>query len=371
MFFQLGLAIIFIPSIYVYLRLLRLFSDRSHKIVFSAIYLCLILTFFGTEMLSHSKYADVSHFVLIAGYCSLPFMLYLFLSVLLRDMLLGINRLFRFVSAEILKAPRVRAITLWILFLLSFSAVVYGRLHYVTLAVNRYHIQIPNRSSLMHHMKVALASDFHIKSWTDAGFMERFVNLVNSEDVDLLLLPGDLLEGDRQNERLPQFERIFRAIHTTYGVFSSMGNHESHRGDTVGDFLQASNIVVLRDSVVVVDSAFTLVGRKDDHSGDRMAITMLMRLTPGNLPVIVLDHRPTDIEGISSTGADVFVAGHTHHGQLWPINFITELVYDVSWGHKKIRDTHVFVTSGLQLWGPPVRTIGDSEIMMIDIDFVR
>jgi predicted MPP superfamily phosphohydrolase len=201
--------------------------------------------------------------------------------------------------------------------------------------------------------------------------MERLVNLVNSEDVDLLLLPGDLLEGDRQNEQLPEFERLFRAIHTKYGVFASMGNHESHRGKTVEDFLQASNIVLLRDTAVVIDGAFSLIGRKDNHSGDRKAIVELMRMTPGNLPVIVLDHRPTDIEGISITGADMLVSGHTHHGQLWPINFITELVYDVSWGHKKIRDTHVFVTSGVQLWGPPVRTTGDSEIMMIDIDFVR
>jgi predicted MPP superfamily phosphohydrolase len=222
----------------------------------------------------------------------------------------------------------------------------------------------------MQHMKVALASDFHIKSWTDIGFMKRFFNLVNSESVDLLLLPGDLLEGDRQNEQLAEFERLFRATQTTYGAFGSMGNHESHGGGTAEDFFKASDIIVLRDSGVVINSGFTLVGRNDGHANNRRAIEELMRTVPRDLPVIVLDHRPTDIERISGTGADMLVSGHTHYGQLWPINLITELIYDVNWGHKKIRNTHVFVTSGVQLWGPPVRTAGDSEIMMIDIDFV-
>lgn len=370
MFFRLALVILLLPSLYVYLRLLPLFSTRRHKAIFTFFLLCLILAPLATEMLSHSKYGDISNLLLITGYCSLPFLLYVFLSVLLRDILLGINRLFKFVSADVLRKTRVRMMTVSILFLLPLLVVVYGRLHYGTLEVNRYHIQIPKQSSMMQHVKVALASDFHIKSWTDMGFMKRFVSLVNSENVDLLLLPGDLLEGDRQSEQLVEFEKLFRAIRTTYGVFASMGNHESHRGRMVEDFFQASSIVVLRDTAVVINSALTLIGRNDGHADNRRAIEELMRTVPGNLPVIVLDHRPTDIEQISRTRADMLVSGHTHYGQLWPINLITELMYDVNWGHKKIRNTHIFVTSGMQLWGPPVRTAGDSEIMIIDVDFV-
>jgi uncharacterized protein len=289
---------------------------------------------------------------------------------LLRDILLGMNRLLTFVPADVLRSTNVRTMTVWTLVLLPLIVVGYGRLHYTTLNVNRYHIQIPKQSSMMQHLKVAVASDFHIKSWTDIGFMKRCVDVVNAENVDLLLLPGDLLEGDRQNEQLPEFEKVFHAIETTYGVFASMGNHESHRGDMAEDFFAASGIVVLRDTAVVIDNAFTLVGRNDGHANNRRTIEELMRTVPSNLPVIVLDHRPTDIEHISRSGATMLVSGHTHYGQLWPLDLITELIYDVSWGYKKIRDTHVFVTSGVQLWGPPVRTTGDSEIMLIDVDLV-
>jgi len=47
---------------------------------------------------------------------------------------------------------------------------------------------------------------------------------------------------------------------------------------------------------------------------------------------------------------------------------ITRKIYEISWGYKKINDTHFFVTSGIQLWGPPVRTVGKSEIMVIDVE---
>jgi predicted MPP superfamily phosphohydrolase len=329
-----------------------------------------MLASLATEMLSHLHYGNISNLLLIAGYSSLPFLLYVFLLVLLRDILLGMNRLLKFVSADVLRSTKVRTMTVWVLVLLPLMVVVYGRLHYTTLEVNRYHIQIPKQSSIMQHLKVAVASDFHIKSWTDIGFMKRFVDVVNSENVDLLLLPGDLLEGDRQNEQLPEFEKIFHAIKTTYGVFASMGNHESYRGGMAEGFFQASSIVVLRDTAVVINNAFTLVGRNDGHANNRRTVEELMRTVPGNLPVIVLDHRPTDIEQISRTGATMLVSGHTHYGQLWPLDLVTELIYDVSWGYKKIRNTHVFVTSGVQLWGPPVRTTGDSEIMLIDVDFV-
>jgi uncharacterized protein len=82
-----------------------------------------------------------------------------------------------------------------------------------------------------------------------------------------------------------------------------------------------------------------------------------------------LDHRPNKLDEVSRTAVDVQFSGHTHNGQLFPFNLITRRIYELSWGHKKIRNTHFFVTSGLRLWGPPVKTAGKSEIMLVDIQF--
>lgn len=74
---------------------------------------------------------------------------------------------------------------------------------------------------------------------------------------------------------------------------------------------------------------------------------------------------------VSRTEADVQFSGHTHNGQMFPINLITRCVYKLSWGYKKIRNTHFFVTSGLRLWGPPVKTAGKSEIVLVEILFYK
>jgi predicted MPP superfamily phosphohydrolase len=87
------------------------------------------------------------------------------------------------------------------------------------------------------------------------------------------------------------------------------------------------------------------------------------------MPVILMDHRPTQLREVSQTIADVQVSGHTHYGQMFPVNLITHTVYELSWGYKKIKNTHFFVTSGLRLWGPLVKTAGKSEIMLIDVKF--
>jgi predicted MPP superfamily phosphohydrolase len=64
-------------------------------------------------------------------------------------------------------------------------------------------------------------------------------------------------------------------------------------------------------------------------------------------------------------GVDLQLSGHTHDGQLFPVNFVTAHEYDLSWGHLERGGAHLIVTSGVQGWGPLVRTAGASEIVVI------
>jgi len=87
--------------------------------------------------------------------------------------------------------------------------------------------------------------------------------------------------------------------------------------------------------------------------------------------MILVDHRPTELDNVAGTSVDIQLSGHTHNGQMFPINLITGKIYTLSWGYRKIGNTHFFVTSGIRLWGPPVRTVGKSEIMIINITFTE
>ena len=67
---------------------------------------------------------------------------------------------------------------------------------------------------------------------------------------------------------------------------------------------------------------------------------------------------------------DLQLSGHTHHGQFFPGNLITKMIYEVSWGYLKKNQTHYYVSCGVGTWGPPVRIGSVSEIVNIKINFV-
>jgi predicted MPP superfamily phosphohydrolase len=109
------------------------------------------------------------------------------------------------------------------------------------------------------------------------------------------------------------------------------------------------------------------VGRYDSQYRERKSLAELMRSVKVSLPVILIDHRPTELEQIGRAGVDISFSGHTHDGQLFPLNLILRNMYPLVWGHKKFSNTDSFVTSGIRLWGPPVRTVGKSEIVVVEV----
>jgi hypothetical protein len=115
-----------------------------------------------------------------------------------------------------------------------------------------------------------------------------------------------------------------------------------------------------------------IVGREDRSSAafggeKRKTLGSLMTGIDTSYPVVLMDHQPFRLDEAAGKGIDIQLSGHTHHGQLFPVNLITRREYDFSWGHLEKDGAHLFVTSGVQAWGPPVRTVGASEIMVIRI----
>jgi uncharacterized protein len=369
MFFAFAIPAYVIFGTYVYLSVRKLFASTAGKVLFSIVFAILIAAFPVTETLTHTNYPAWMRSLLILGYMSLPILLYLFLLVLLFDLGKLLCRILNIASPDYFRTSSMRIAELCLLICIPVIITAVGWAKNANIEINRYHIQIAQKSSPLRHLRIAVAADFHLKDLTDRDFMEHFVEKINSLDADILLMPGDILEGDRQGEELGEFERQFHRVKTRYGLFASMGNHDSHGWRERIDFFPNSGITLLRDSVAVAGNAFTLIGRNDSHNDRRKSIAELMRAVSDSLPVIVLDHRPTDLDNIGATHADISVSGHTHGGQLFPLNYITDIVYKVSRGYGKIGNTHVFVTSGIQQWGPAVRTVGDSEIMVIDVDF--
>jgi predicted MPP superfamily phosphohydrolase len=87
------------------------------------------------------------------------------------------------------------------------------------------------------------------------------------------------------------------------------------------------------------------------------------------LPVILMDHQPLHLDDVVNHGVDLQLSGHTHHGQLWPFNYISQAVYELSWGYKKKGNTHFYVSCGVGTWGPPMRTGNRPEVVNVKLKF--
>jgi hypothetical protein len=307
-------------------------------------------------------------YLLVPGYYSLPFLLYLFLLVLLSDIVIWISSKIKILAPETISSHKFRINHLCILFIVPVAIIIIGAMNNNYIRISQYTIEIPRKSSEITQLRIAFAADFHLKEATNTQFLHEFVAKINSLNPDILLICGDMLEGDRYDEETAKFEDLFRQIKTKYGVYAVPGNHEMH-GAGKRDFFINSGITLLEDTVQIIDRAFYLMGRNDRRSLQRKSLDELLIHVQDSLPVILLDHRPIDIDRVSKSIVDIQLSGHTHNGQLFPINFIVRNLYELSWGYMKKNHTHFFVTSGLQTWGPRIRTAGVSEIGMINVFF--
>ncbi|MCU0284792.1 MAG: metallophosphoesterase [Acidobacteria bacterium] len=358
-----------LPAIYTYFRLKRFFHNRLPKVLFTLFYLFLVFGFFIGEILAHRTPGTgwLKYLIMLCFY-TLPFLLYLFLSVLLLDIFHGANRIIKIIPREVTQTPGYKYSAVRVLFVIPLVIVFIGAIHANTIRINQYEIDIPRKAAEISHLKIALAADFHLGQITDERFISEFTRAIETVNPDIILLPGDIIEGHR-DERVTKFAGQFRLIKSKYGIYACLGNHDSHNNNEKLKFFEDAGIHLLKDEIIKIAGSFYLLGRNDVRSNNRNPIDVLLRKTPKDLPLFVLDHRPTDIEAASQEGVDIQMSGHTHNGQLFPINFIVEELYGLAWKHRKIRNTHLFVTSGINVWGPPVRTAGDSEIMVININF--
>jgi predicted MPP superfamily phosphohydrolase len=298
-----------------------------------------------------------------------PYLLNVLLLLVPTDLLVGLAGRARLVAPAIMAAPALARTRLAVVLGVPVCIVAWGADAYSHLTVTPYAIAIPRRQATVTRLRLAVASDFHLGSRTRPGFLASFVDQINDLDVDLLLLPGDVVEGGRSGPATEALATPLRGLQTRYGVFAALGNHEGY-GGVPRAFFQRAGIVVLADSVATVPGVCHLVGRRDGHGARRASLAALLSQTDALLPTFVLDHRPVDLALVAAENVDLQVSGHTHHGQLFPLNLITGWLYDLSWGQRQLGRTHFVVTSGTQGWGPPVRTVGKSEIVVIDVRLV-
>ena len=358
-----------LPNIYLYNKMKRAFFSRQQKKWFTIVFV-VVAGLFPIGLFSHGALDSlILKYSLFGGYYYLPVLLYSFLLYLLFDIVRLINWPIGFISKAVLAGRRFNRVLMISILVITASIVTAGSYNFNNTKINHYRIEVPKKTSKIDHLKMAVAADFHLSDITSKKFVSRFVEKIKSIDPDIVLLVGDIIEDDQSGSKTEFFQKQLRKLSSKYDVYAVDGNHEIYLGDGRFDFFEDTGIKVLRDTVIQIDSAFHLLGRRDRADKKRKPLAELVKHSLDSLPVIAMDHQPYEFEKVNKNNIDVQFSGHTHHGQMFPFQLITRSMYELSWGYKKLNGTHFFVTSGAQGWGPPVKTSSPSEIMEIDVNF--
>jgi predicted MPP superfamily phosphohydrolase len=86
-------------------------------------------------------------------------------------------------------------------------------------------------------------------------------------------------------------------------------------------------------------------------------------------PVILLDHQPVNLKETEENRVDLQLSGHTHNGQVWPFSQVIALLFEHPYGYLKKGAAHIYVTSGLGIWGGKFRVGSQSEYVVIHLSF--
>jgi predicted MPP superfamily phosphohydrolase len=225
---------------------------------------------------------------------------------------------------------------------------------------------------LQKNYKIVQLSDIHIGGLIDAKFIREIVERVNALKPDLVVITGDLVDMDIDKIKKPLEE--LKGLHSLYGTFFIVGNHEYFHGiQGIIDKVKSLGIHVLENENVYigeVNQGFNLAGVYDifgyrvEHYFPKIDLALKNKQ---DAPTILLAHQPKFIEEVKD-GVDLILSGHTHGGQLFPFQYLVQLQQPyISGLHQHTKELQIYVNKGTGFWGPPMRLGASSEITEITI----
>lgn len=334
------------------------------------------MSFILGRVLENYWLSHVSDVIVWIGSFWLAALVYFFFTVLLIDLLRLSNAIVPWFPAVVSSDPqRVTRVLFWGTTALVAVVLVAGHINARSPRIHRITVPIAKPVEGVRSIRAALISDIHLGTIVGRTRLQGIVDRLHALDPDIILLAGDIVDEDLAPVIKENTGEILRTIHAPLGVYGITGNHEYIGGAAKAvAYLEEHGITMLRDTAVVLPNGMTLVGREDRSSrqfgGERRKdLATLLDGVRRDRPIIMMDHQPFDLDSVAAAGVDLQVSGHTHHGQLWPFNYITNMVYEQSWGYLRKGGSQFYVSSGVGSWGPPVRLANRPEIVEITLTF--
>ncbi|MFQ6170340.1 metallophosphoesterase [Oryzobacter sp. R7] len=251
------------------------------------------------------------------------------------------------------------------------AATGYGAWEAANPRITTVEMSSPELPAELDGLRVALVADIHAGAVRSADFTRRAVELVNAQRPDLVVIAGDLVDG--QSARYAPEIAPLADLEAPLGVFATTGNHEMYR-DTQGwmaafdalglQMLTNRSVPLERDGATV-----TLAGVHDLEGDGEWAPDVdaaLEGVDPAGFTMFVA-HQPRQALALEGLGVDLQLSGHTHGGQMWPLRYLVPLQQPTVDGLATVAGTPVLTSRGVGAWGPAIRVLASPEVPVITL----
>lgn len=243
---------------------------------------------------------------------------------------------------------------------------IYGFIQNQKFEVRHFGIKIDK--PLQSPITIVAVSDVHIGYGKTQRKIDSYVDSINSQNPDLILIAGDLIDDNAQVLKYHLIAKSFHQLHAPLGIFAVTGNHEFLAGSKEAEiFYEEAKIRLIKNEVITLQNGLQIAGLEDKSSRRKISPEELIEKADKLKPIVLLDHQPFKLSKKAGLGFDIQISGHTHRGQMMPLNLVTSLLFEMDHGYRKIGNCHTFVSSGLSLWGPQFRIGTHNEMLVIHL----
>ena len=247
----------------------------------------------------------------------------------------------------------------------------YGAFEAATPSVTQLEVASPELPAEFDGVRVALVTDVHSGAVRSAAFTQQVVDLVNGQRPDLVVGAGDLVDGDAARYA-PEIAPL-ADLEAPLGVYATTGNHEMFR-DTANwvRAFEGVGLTMLQNAAVPLErdgATITLAGVHDATGEGEWAPDYAAALdgTEAGAYTLLAAHQPLQALDVEGRGVDLQLSGHTHGGQMWPINYLVPLQQPMLEGRATVAGTTVVTSRGAGAWGPAIRVAAPPEVPIITL----
>ena len=269
--------------------------------------------------------------------------------------------------AAALQQPRTTAIAMGIFLLLSAYGLVQGTR---VPQVHTHEIALPRLPAALDGLRIGVLADIHATPVNNAHYVQALVERMNAAQPDMVVLPGDLIDGDAPSQA--HNIAALAGLQAAFGVWSAPGNHEYYSGynawKQVFDQLGLNYLANEARTVTVRGHAIAISGVGDPAYGrlsaqnadpavpegvppDIAAVAAQVQATRAELHIL-LGHQPKMARTYAPHGVDLQIAGHTHGGHIKGLDrwVIAPANDGFVRGLYTVGNMRLFVSSGAGLW---------------------